>query len=367
MLNIFGRGARLGSRATAVAFTALILASCGGSDDNNKVTVTSMAVFGDSLSDLGTYAVPAVTAVGGGRFTTNTPGAKFWSEHVSDYYGVSISRNRTGGFGSQISVLGGTSYAEGGARVTLQPGIGCTPDGAGGCTLAGALTRPVTQQVQAHLAASGGRIPQGQLVMFFAGANDIFVQAGAVSAAIAAAAQQPGATPQSIAAAQAAAVQLAQQALGVAATTLAQTIRSVVSAGGTLVAVITVPDIGLTPSGLASASTQQLLSGLTATFNGALAQGLAGAANVTTIPSNDFFTEAIANPARYGFVNVTQPACNIAALPNNSSLFCSGATLVAPNAQANYLFADAVHPTVGTHQQFGSYVINRLRATIGGR
>ncbi len=115
---------------------------------------------------------------GGGRFSTNP--AKFWVEYVADYYGVTVSKNRVGGFGVPITVLGGTGYAEGGARVALQPGINCAPDGAGGCTLAGALTRPVTQQIAAHLAASGGTLSNRQLALILAGNNDMLIQAAGV-------------------------------------------------------------------------------------------------------------------------------------------------------------------------------------------
>lgn len=62
--------------ATASAAFALIAACGGGGDDNNnslppggvKLQVVS---FGDSLSDVGTYAPVAAANFGGGRFTTN--------------------------------------------------------------------------------------------------------------------------------------------------------------------------------------------------------------------------------------------------------------------------------------------------------
>lgn len=334
------------ARASAIALTALLVASCGG-DDETSSNVQSMAVFGDSLSDLGTYEVPAVAASGGGRFTTGA-NTKLWVEYLADYYGVGISRNRTGGFGSAITVLGGTGYAEGGSRVALQPGINCVPDGMGGCTLQGALTRPITQQVAAHLAANGGRIPGTQLIVILGGANDIIYQAGVVQAA--------GGTPASVAAAQA--------ALVTAGGTLAATAKSLVSAGATKVLVLTVPDLGYTIQGQSSTQARDLLSGLTLAFNSALTGSLAGAANIVVLPTADFFFDALAHPAQFGFVNVTQPACNIAVLPGNSSLFCSSATLVAPNAQSNFLFADTIHPTAGGHQQFANYVLTRLPASF---
>jgi phospholipase/lecithinase/hemolysin len=335
---------------TAAAASALLLAACDSGDDGFTGNVKSVAVFGDSLSDLGTYQVGPVAAAGGGRFTTN-PG-KVWVEHVAEYYGTTVARNRTGGYGSPPAVSGGTGYAEGGARVAEQPGIGCNTDGAGGCLLTGALTRPVTQQVTAHLAANGGRVPSGQLVLVLAGANDMFFQAGRVSAGASTVAQ-------------------AQAAMAGVGTALSNEIKKLTAAGANRVVVLSAFDIARTPltnalvaDPAARVQQQSLFVALALAFNNALSGGLAGAAGVTYVASSDFQIEVAANPARYGFVNTTLPACNIAVLPGNSSLFCSPATLSAPNANANFLYADAVHPTVGAHKQFADFVISRIANVI---
>jgi phospholipase/lecithinase/hemolysin len=344
MASIRVRGAWL------ALFAALAVVGCGGDDDGKGSVgsnVNSIAVFGDSLSDLGTYQVGQVAAAGGGRFTTNP--AKLWVEYVADYYGTSVTRNRTGGFGVPITVLGGTGYAEGGARVALQPGINCFPDGAGGCTLQGALSRPVTQQMAAHLAANGGRIDGKQLILVLSGNNDMLVQAQTVSAA--------GGT--------AAAVAAAQQAMGVAGATLATAIRSLITAGATKVAVVMPFDVAQSPLGeSAGATSQALFQGLMLAFNGQLQGGLAGLSAVTVVSTTDFQYDMRANPAKYGMVNVRATACNVSVLPGQSALFCSPATLVAPNAQNNFMFADGLHPTAGTHAQFGSYIVGRIGAAI---
>ncbi|MBP7414077.1 MAG: hypothetical protein KA932_09405, partial [Giesbergeria sp.] len=49
---------------------AAALAACGGSDEPRY---TSMVNFGDSLSDVGSYRVGSVAALGGGKFTVNGP------------------------------------------------------------------------------------------------------------------------------------------------------------------------------------------------------------------------------------------------------------------------------------------------------
>src|SRR5262249_55009366 len=52
--------------------------------------------------------------------------------------------------------------------------------------------------------------------------------------------------------------------------------------------------------------------------------------------------EIIANPAGFGFVNVTQPVCTTA-----SALNCTPSTLRDPNGNLTWAFADGVHPTTG--------------------
>jgi outer membrane lipase/esterase len=63
----------------AALLVAVILAGCGGGGSGGnqapKVSFTSEVTFGDSLSDVGTYAVPTITAYGGGgQYTINGTG-----------------------------------------------------------------------------------------------------------------------------------------------------------------------------------------------------------------------------------------------------------------------------------------------------
>ncbi len=55
--------------------------------------------FGDSQSDVGTYAL-VTTDFGGGRFTTN-PG-KVWPQVIARSYGNTLSAAYTGGFGTTL-------------------------------------------------------------------------------------------------------------------------------------------------------------------------------------------------------------------------------------------------------------------------
>ena len=89
----------LSYKARAVIFFIAIsvLSACGGhgSNSGNGNTATSaggvnlqIVSFGDSLSDVGTYA-PIASVLGGGRFTTN-PG-QVWTQDVAQYYGDTLS------------------------------------------------------------------------------------------------------------------------------------------------------------------------------------------------------------------------------------------------------------------------------------
>src|SRR5260370_34253309 len=117
--------------ATAIAAFA-ILAACGGGGDNNNNTPAGgvklqVVSFGDSFSDVGTYAPVATADFGGGRFTTN-PG-QIWTQNVAQYYGDTLTAAQTGGFCVPRPPPTGPRAAQGGAPGTLQPGHGPTTPG----------------------------------------------------------------------------------------------------------------------------------------------------------------------------------------------------------------------------------------------
>ncbi|MFV8282885.1 hypothetical protein ACNKXS_15295, partial [Christiangramia marina] len=62
----------------ALVLLTAALVSCGGGDngpapgsEDFTTRFSAQVSFGDSLADVGTYAVGAVAALGGGRFTIN--------------------------------------------------------------------------------------------------------------------------------------------------------------------------------------------------------------------------------------------------------------------------------------------------------
>ena len=126
--------------------------------------------------------------------------------------------------------------------------------------------------------------------------------------------------------------------------------------------VFNLPDIGKTPSAASDAALvpgiQTFLSNVSVSYNQTLNAGLAATgANILSVNTYALFNEVLANPAAFGFVNTTVPACT-----TSSSHDCNASTLVTPTAAENYLFADGVHPTTAAHEIFGQYVLSELRA-----
>jgi phospholipase/lecithinase/hemolysin len=314
----------------------------------NPRRIRDVIVFGDSLSDVGTYKVGVIAQVGGGKFTTN-PGP-VWAETIGLLLRARVTPYRQG-FAGNSQILGGTGFAMGGARVSQQPGIGCNPDANGACTAA--LTIPVAQQVSDYLAANDDRFSREQLVFVLAGANDIFFQLGVFQAKVADGVPVDVAGSAALAAVKQAALELVGQ------------VQRVIKRGATRVVVLNLPELTETPFGKATpAPVRSLIAGMVQTFNGMLAAGLNG----TGARSLDFhaeFMRVIENPHAFLVREINVPACDaakIAAITDGleqggSSLFCSRQTLLQNGAALTYLFADSVHPTTLGHLIVARFVL----------
>ncbi len=296
-------------------------------------------VFGDSLSDGGNLSIYAglPTLM---RFTTN-PGLTT-VEDVASAYGLPLTP----------SLQGGTNFAYGGSGVnTNAPG---TPVG----------VPTITQQVETYLAA-GPKLSGSELYTVFGGANDIFyhateaalyqVTAGGKSPATAALEAFEGVSSVESATS-------ATSAIQAAAAQELSLIGALQKAGAHYIVVFNLPDIGRTPEAAADETlvpgSKAALTGFSNSFNAVLNAGLAST-KVGIIPVNTFalLNEVLADPAEYGFVNSTTPACT-----TSSSLNCTRATLVTPTAYTNYVFADGVHPTTTTHALFAQVVESEIAA-----
>ena len=237
---------------------ALLFSTAASATDFSKVVV-----FGDSLSDAGNLSLAqgSPTPL---RFTTN-PG-KTAADLVAAGLGSPI----------QASLLGGTDYAFGGAGVVQ--GVAPVP------------TLP--QQFQMYLAANGGHADANALYQVWGGANDIFYLTGTTT------------DPNALAAGT---VKAATTELGL--------LGQLQASGAKYVVVYNLPNIGKTPDGMAGgAAASAGATQLAVLFNGTLNTGLAqlSGQGLNVIPVNTYalLNEVIANPAAYGFSNVTTPACN---------------------------------------------------------
>jgi len=314
-------------------------------------------VFGDSLSDVGTYKVGTIAQVGGGKFTTN-PGP-VWAETIGVLLRARVTPFRQG-FGGTSQVLGGTGFAMGGARVSQQPGIGCNLE-ATGCTAA--LTIPVVQQISDYLAANGDRFNRDQLVFLLAGANDIFFELGVFQAKVTACFSLPQSEiPSCVDQAQNEALAAVQQA----AFELVGQVQRILGKGGTRVVVLNLPEISETPFGNSpgAAPVRPLIAGMVQLFNGVLDAGLNGT-GATLLDFHAEFQRVIQNPHAFLVREINVPACDAAkieAITNGlekggSSLFCSRQTLLQNGAALTYLFADGVHPTTLGHLIVARFVL----------
>lgn len=297
-------------RVGRIVAAALVIAAAAGVAPAQEFTNT--VFFGDSLSDAGSFA--GFLPPGTGRFTTN-PGP-VWTEVLAARLG----------FSATPAVNGGTNYAEGGARITGLPGI--PPS----FPLTAAAT-PIAQQVANYLAATGGRADSGALYSLWGGANDLFWLAG---------------------------LPPDQQGAYVVVTTSEEVaaIQRLAEAGARYILVPNLPDIGLTPYGFSLGPGAAQATAAAAGYNTLLYAGLRRA-GLKVIPA-DIFTllrEANAAPSKYGFSNVTDPACGA-----TGSLFCTAASLVAPDAARTYLFADSVHPTTAGHEFLADYMYGMIEA-----
>jgi outer membrane lipase/esterase len=385
---------------------ALLLAACGGGDPDvpgsgspsgaptAKGTFTAVVSFGDSLSDVGAYT-PATSVTGngaapyiGGKFTTNggTNGSNgtVWVENLATTLGLLVTPAEVGFNGQSVKcpaaatpALAGTctAYGQGGSRVTDPNGIGHDP-----ATGAGALTVPVVTQIANHLARFTS-FKDSDLILVYAGNNDVFTQFGAFAAAAAqiqAAAAAGTITPDQANLQLFAAQTAAQAEMKKAALELAGYVRTqILAKGGKYVAVMTLSDIGDTPFGNSPqvAPAKTVLTELSQIFNLWLRDGLTGAP-VQIIDAYAIFKDEYANPAKYGIVNNTVPACDAAkisaitggAVADGSSLFCNST----PGAPYNGLrtgadvttwaFADSVHPTTGSHKILSDVFTAQLQA-----
>jgi phospholipase/lecithinase/hemolysin len=194
-------------RKTSLALallTAAVLTACGGNgpsagNQTPKTKFSNQITFGDSLSDVGTYAVGAVAALGGGQYTINGDATSVSPELTGKNYTTLIATQLglPAPCAAQTGLLGTASagfsvpvvdhpncygYAQGGSRVTNPIGPGNKALDKPGAVSLGQMTVPVVTQIANHLKKSGGTFKADELVIVMAGGNDVLEQLGEFSA-----------------------------------------------------------------------------------------------------------------------------------------------------------------------------------------
>ena len=298
------------SRLTAwlLAGAPVLLASCGGGTSQIQAfQPPRLVAFGDEASALGTngrkYAVNALAADGQALDCNALP---LWIQDVANAFN----------FGYAQCPLSG---AENKAMTRAAPG---------------ARVADVVGQVDAHVAA-GGFLPE-ELVLMLAGTWDVLDLY----------AQYP-ARPRD---------ELLTE-VRARGTRVAEQVNRMVGLGARVV-VSTIPDMGLSPFGIAQGTEgAQLLSELSAAFNGRIRVNIVNDGRLVGLVLADEFVQVAARaPGYFNLSNAATPACTVA-LPG-----CTTQTLASDAIAGLYLWADDRWFSAGGHRQLGALAV--ARATL---
>jgi phospholipase/lecithinase/hemolysin len=291
-------------RATAVAATAILLASCGGGDETPAPPplFSTTVAFGASLTDTGnvcptpsTPGCPPVPPYAQGRFSNGT----LWGETIAARYGGNLVP----------STQGGWNYAYAGARTGAIPGLTTQ-----------STTPSMAVQVDQYLTRVNFRAEPRFLYLVDASTfgNNItaglpLIQAGTITTT---------------------------QLVTAGITDVVTLVSRLYAAGARHILVANAPDVGATPlaqslGAAAAAGATQLAAGfnqnLAAQLNGlkAVSPGL----NIYLLDLFALSVQVTQSPAQFGLSNVTQPC--VVTTPTFS--VCTQPDL--------YLYWDGFHPT----------------------
>lgn len=293
-------------RRTAAALLACaVLASCGGGTSQiTPFKPPRLLAFGDELSaftpDGRKYAVNGLAADGVARDCAALP---LWIQDVAGLYGFGFAECPVG-----TDAQKGITRAAAGARVA-----------------------DVVKQVDAQVAAGG--FLEEDLVLILAGVNDVldlYAQFPARS------------RDELIGTARARGEQVAQQVNRMAGL-------------GARVIVSTIPDMGLSPYGIAQGTEgAKLLTDLTAALNGRIRVNILNDGRyVGLVLADEFVQTAARAPGYFSLSNAAAAACT-AALPD-----CTGSTLVEGATADTYLWASDRWMSRGGHRQLGALAGSR--------
>ena len=258
-------------------------------------TFNSLIVFGDSLSDTGnlfdlTGFFPPPPYVNG-RFSNGD----IWLDYFTD--SLAFESDQVSNF-----AVGGSTTGEDNAIEPLIEGL-----------VGADLTLPgLSNQIDSYLSSLAGSPsdPDG-LYVLWAGANDLFNLPA-----------DPADVPGFIAN---------------SATNIVNAISRLAAEGADTFLVPNLPNLGLTPRGLASGNAEQI-EGLTISFNTGLANALDALESILDIDIVEFDTfsntaDIIGSPESFGFTNVTDPLIQ-----------------QFPSTDQGFFWWDDIHPSTATHK-----------------
>lgn len=296
----------LGGTALAAILSLSAIAGVAPAAKAQLTDISSLIVFGDSLSDTDNLRfISAASRPGApyvnGRFS-NGP---VWAEGLAAANGWTLS-----------------SRAFGGARATRTSAI------------------DLTAQVDTFL-SGGTKISANSLVGIWIGGNDYV-----------AVLTQPQSNPTAA----------AQAAIAATATAVTTQAGKLYGAGARQFVLVNLPPLGSIPltSGLSASdkASANTVSDLHAeAVRGVAANLRAQGATVTVVDAKALFQDMLANGATYGFTNVTTPC--YAPIGPGGSLVATGACATAAGA-ASTVFFDALHPTAAAHAVVAQYANGTL-------
>jgi len=300
-------------KALSKAILAITLSSVGVAHASDYSSVT---FFGDSLTD-GGYFKKATEALGhpqSGQYTTNPDNT--WATPFAESLGLnSVENTYDEATGQQTTT--GNNYAIGGAR----SGIDLQHDKYKDTTGKPLPVYSTHSQVDRYLADKN--IDSKGLYTVWTGANDLFAVVKDV----------PNAS----------------NIISAAVSDEVATVKKLHDNGANYIVVPNIPDVGLTPN-FVGTPLATFGTGLVNQYNEALYSGMKNTgANVIPLDTFSLVQQVAANPAAYGFSNVTDKACK-----DSSSVEC-GRDDIEKGAENSYFFADGVHPTGRAHRMIADY------------
>jgi outer membrane lipase/esterase len=300
----------------AASAATVFLASCSGSDADRPPLFGTMVTFGASISDTGNVCTSLQTncPLGPPYASGRASNGPLWIEYVATKLGNS----------AKPSLTGGTNFAWGGARTGAVPGVTTPP-----------AVPSMVAQVEDYLKRVG-YVSQPETLFVLDGVT----VGNNISDALTLAQTDPTAPV---------------KVLTAAVTDMASMILRLYASGARHILVVNSTNVGRTPyvQSLGAAAVAGATQ-LSAQFNGALAQQIAGlkatspGLYVYLVDTYAFAEQAAANPAAFGLTNVTQacftttPSPTVCATPDT------------------YFYWDGFHSTTAVNAKFADVALKAM-------